>query len=200
MGAGAARGSRQLLPLSAERGRGHAGPSSGEFSRLAPVLAAQAPTTAQGPRAKAPQLGASEKGQCLWDPRLGLRGRTMGFTQPSSHRFKDFVYTYRIFREKNGYHVQVSAPVAVGGRGHPSPAPAARRHLLNRGRRAELASQDDAGTGCGPVCVKVAGTHSPGCSASAGEEAAGRGRLRVRAVRGKAISRSSAVARIFPVY
>lgn len=88
-------------------------------------------------------MGASEKGQCLWDPRLGLRGRTMGFTQPSSHRFKDFVYTYRIFREKNGYHVQVSAPVAVGGRGHPSPAPA---------RRAEASSEQGA-----PCRASVAG-------------------------------------------
>lgn len=58
----------------------------------------------------------------FWDPRLtkalhtkcngrcylGLHMRTVWLTQSSFHRFKRFVYTYRIFKEKHGcYSIQV---------------------------------------------------------------------------------------------
>lgn len=151
----------QLVPLSTERGLGP--------PRLAPFAVAQAPTARTGSPRQSPPDGRVCKGPVSLGSRLRLHGRMMRFTQPSPHRFKDFVYTYRIFREKNGYyHMQVRAHRPLGeAEATPRLPPAERRRLNGGGCRAELASHDDGGTGCGPVCVtKVAGTCSPGSSAA----------------------------------
>lgn len=58
-----------------------------------------------------PRLTQALHAKCNGRCHLGLRVRTAWLTQSSSHRFKRFVYTYRIFKEKRGcYSIQVRTP------------------------------------------------------------------------------------------
>lgn len=96
---------------------------------LSSLLQAQTSTIRiRVPVSKPLSLSNSHRWECLeiisffWGPKIAkgmrrkesgrgdlvLHMRTLWFTQSSFHRFKNFVYTYRIFKEKHGfYNIQV---------------------------------------------------------------------------------------------